>query len=348
MKVVRLSQDKVDELNRFCSEQKSCNIHQTWKWGKFQSANSGREKFWVVAVIDDGEILATALIIRMELPMNKYWLMCPRGPVCEYDNKHVFTKIVEECTAIGKEENCVYIRFEMPLELPVDAYVKNILKTTGFKKAHAHHQPENSLILDLTKSEDEILAQMKQKGRYNIKVARKKGVSIRVGNEDLDVEKFYNLVETTTTRNKFHGHGVDFYKNMLINLNGDGKSTAKATLYLAEYENNVISGIIATFYKDTGIYYFGASGNQYRNLMAPYLLQWQAIKDAKELGCTKYDFFGIAPSDAPKHPWRHITEFKKKFGGKEVSYFPAQEKVLQPFWYWAIRIMKAFRKILKG
>ena len=120
-----------------------------------------------------------------------------------------------------------------------------------------------------------------------------------------------------------------------------------ACMYLAEYqgegmdEKKVIAGIIVTYYGDTAIYYFGASGNEYRNLMAPYLLQFHAIKKAKEKGLNWYDFLGIAPEDAGKgHSLAGVSGFKLKFGGKTVQYMKAKELVYKSFWYWVMRIRK--------
>lgn len=140
-----------------------------------------------------------------------------------------------------------------------------------------------------------------------------------------------------------------------------------AKLYLAEHGGKVLAGMIATYFRDTATYYFGASSNENRHTMAPYLLHWQAIQDARAAGYHYYDFFGIAPenqrdpisktggiSKVPgisnanhPHPWQKVTEFKLKFGGERVNYYPAQEIVYQPFWYTLIRFAKWARGIIK-
>jgi lipid II:glycine glycyltransferase (peptidoglycan interpeptide bridge formation enzyme) len=224
-------------------------------------------------------------------------------------------------------------------------------------------QPTDTLILDITKPEKEILAQMKEKGRYNIRLAEKKGVVIRevdIKNEaqfKKDVASFHQILHETTMRDKFYGHRKEIYSQMLKILchparltDGSGSTSQTpqtspfAKLYLAEYQNTPIAGIICTFYADTATYYYGASSNAHRNLMAPYLLQWHAILEAKSRGFAKYDFLGIAPKNAKNHTYKGITEFKEKFGGTPVSYHYCREYTFSPFLYLLYRIYKYVRK----
>ncbi len=338
MEIFRFSGDERERLAAFLISHKFGSIHQSWDWGEFQKTIPGREPFWVVGVRKGKDIVGCALVIKMAMPFGKHWLISPRGPVCDYEDQEVLEMLFEECERIGKEEGCVYVRYEFPIAAE-DADLSSVFRRRKMRKAHAHHQPEDSLIIDISVDEEEILKQMKQKGRYNIKVAKKHEVKVKAcGASDAAVADFYNLVKATTERNNFSGHNQRFYENMLKILGkGDGVKSPLAKLYVAEYDGEVIAGIIATFFGDEAIYYYGASGNEHRNVMAPFLLQWQAMLDAKELGCKSYDLFGIAPPNQPKHPWNKITQFKQRFGGVEVHYLPAREKVLRGFWYWVVR-----------
>lgn len=347
------------KYNLFAKNHSLGSIHQCWEWGIFQSKSKFRDKFWVIAIQDKNtNIIASALVIKQNLPMKKSWLYCPRGPLIDFEhlgkeaqnqikdstqerNKNqqqvaALQLLLKKIKEIAQVEQAVFLRIDPGLRLED----KVNLKSFGFKKAHAHYQPENTLILDLTQTEEQILAQMKPKGRYNIKVAQKHGVEVRVsdGNEK-DLEAFYKLLEETTQRDGFSGHNLEYYKNMLTILGPE-----QVKLYLASYKGEIIGGIIATFFKDTAIYYFGASGNKHRNMMAPYLLQWRAICDAKKLDLKFYDFLGIAAEGAVKHAWAGVTDFKLKFGGKRVDYYPAQELVYKPLWYAGIKARKKLNK----
>lgn len=328
------------------------SIHQSWNWGVFQSKSTERDKFWVVVVKDDKDnIQASALIIRQRLPLGKCWLYCPRGPLVDYTDHQQLAALFEKIREIAWREKAIFVRFDPGIML--DSERENIrqiqqnLKTLKAKEAHAHYQPEHTLIVDLDKSEEEILKQMKPKGRYNIKVAQKHGVSIRISDEksptrQMDIQKFYDLLKATTSRDGFSGHPMSYYQHML-----DVLGNQHALLYLAEYQSQVIAGMIVTYFNNTAIYYFGASGNEYRHVMAPYLLQWQAMQDAKAMGMHYYDFLGIAPEDEPNHPWAGVTSFKLKFGGKRIQYLPAQEIIYKPAYFAAMKAVKSLKKSVK-
>jgi len=280
-------------------------IEQTKNWAEFRKSAKGEDFFEIDGVI----------VQKMPLPMGKCWLYINRGDIVDL-------------TDLAKKTGAVFARFEHP-------YQKHEFDKK-LRKAHAHYQPDTTLIIDLTKSEDEILAQMKQKGRYNIRLAEKKGVTIV---ESDDASEFYKILKQTTERDKFHGHNKEFYQKMIDMVDG-------AKLYYAQYEGKIIAGLIATFYKDTATYYYGASSNEHRNVMAPYLLQWHVIRKAKDRGCKYYDFLGIAPEGAKGHAWEGVTAFKRKFGGEVVRYAEAKELVFKPFWYWLLRAVKWVRGLL--
>ncbi len=317
------------------------DIHQSTEWAKFQKASGKRNKSWLLLVKSPaGEIVGGALIYQQVISQKLSWLFSPRGPVGNLADELFWLSLNQAVEKLANAEKAVFWRVETAVPLKEGERVWRIQKKIGFRKAHAHHQPENTLKINLKLSEAELLAQMKPKGRYNIKLAEKKGVQVRSGESNDDVLKFYSLLQQTTQRDGFSGHDLGFYQTMIKEL---GKE--KVQLYLAEYDGEVIAGIIVTFFGNEAIYYFGASGNQHRNLMAPYLLQWVAILEAKKGGLQWYDFLGVAPENATnKHAWAGVTDFKLKFGGERVDYLPATEKVYAPIWYWLILAVKWLKR----
>lgn len=261
---------------------------------------------------------AMALVIKHSLPFGLSWLEVPRGPL--FENEASFHKILEEIKVIADKERAVFIRFSSYQELPLQA------PDTPFD-----HHPQTSLVIDLTQTEEEILEQMKPKGRYNIKLAEKHDVKIEVSE---DVETFHHLLKKTGGRDDFGIHGVEYYDNMLRTFG------PHAQLLMARYEDRLVAGGIFVYLEEWGIYYYGASDHHYRNVMAPYLIQWEAIKEAKKRGCKHYDFLGIAPENSPHHPWAGVTEFKKKFGGEVLNYPHAKDLVLKPVWYFLYKLKK--------
>jgi lipid II:glycine glycyltransferase (peptidoglycan interpeptide bridge formation enzyme) len=348
--------------------------------------------------LSNPSILAGTVLIKHTLPKGKLcWLYSPRGPLLSYENeekaKEQLKILTEKIKPIAKEERAVFLRIDPLIEIenaanpPVhqsthlSVYQPTpLFKSLSFRPSHLGFQPEDTLIIDLTKTNEEILKQMKEKGRYNIRLAERKGVRIIEAdpqNQKLfaqQIQNYFEILQETTSRDKFYGHGIGFYKNMVEKLSPtkhelkslkrdparafskDPSLTREnlkkgfAKLYLAEYEGTTLAGIIVTFHKNTAIYYYGASSNAHRNLMAPYLLQWHAMMQAKKYGCTKYDLLGIAPPTkkdefGPKHhPWRGVTEFKRKFGGTCTKYIPAQELSFKPLTHSLYKLAKKLRK----
>ena len=301
----------------FWQKNRRRNLWQHPIWEDFQKAID--RKTWLLETKG-----ASALAIKHNMPIGLNWLEIPRGPL--FENEKSLSDILIKIREFGKKEKSVFIRISSFEELRI---TKDELRMSKYD-----NQPQTSLIIDLDHSEEEILKQMKPKGRYNIKVAEKHGVTVK---ESQDINDFYALLQKTSGRDGFSAHPKNYYQKML-------KSMPKnAQLLLAEHQGKVIAGGIFVYLDRWGIYYYGASDYEHRNLMAPYLVQWEAIKEAKKRGCKRYDFLGIAPENAKKHPWKGVTEFKKKFGGRIKNYPQAQEMVLRPFWYWVYSVYKRIK-----
>ncbi len=290
------------------------NLWQHPLWGKFQNA-IGR-KTWHLEIPG-----AMALVVRHPLPFGLCWLEVPRGPL--FEDEKSLEKFLTEVQKLAKKEKAIFVRLSPYEKLPAPS--------SQLPAALGDHHPETSLLLDLTPTEEEILAQMKPKGRYNIKVAEKHHLVVE---PSLQVEDFYNILTQTGNRDGFGIHSQAYYQKMLDALG------EKAQLLVAKHEGKVIAGGIFVYLDEVGIYYYGASDHDFRKQMAPYLIQWEAIKEAKKRGCKTYDFLGIAPEGAQNHAWAGVTDFKKKFGGKVVDYPQAKDLVIRPFWYWVYKMRK--------
>ncbi len=264
---------------------------------------------------------ARAVVIKHQLPFNLCWFEIPRGPL--FEDQESLQKLLEDIRHAAESENAVFIRMSSYVDLPLN------LPNTPFD-----HHPGTSLTIDLSQSEEEILAQMKPKGRYNIRVADKHHIKVEASS---DIEEFYHLLKKTGSRDGFGIHDEKYYQNML------GALGENAQLLLAHYEDRIVAGGIFVYLDEWGIYYYGASDHHFRKYMAPYLIQWEAIKEAKKRGCKYYDFLGIAPENAVNHPWAGVTDFKRKFGGEVVDYPNAKDLVLKQFWYFLYKLKKGSR-----
>ena len=238
----------------------------------------------------------------------------------------------------------VFIRFDLPWPVlndgpePPPGYAP-------LRKAPVTVQAPDTVIIDLIRQEDAILAAMKPKWRYNIRLGEKKTAVTRCGVERL--ADFYALLEETARRDHIFIHHESYYRT-LFELAETGPATPSVSLYLAEYEQKPVAGLIALFYQKEAVYLYGASSSENRNLMAPYALQWRAMRDAKAAGCAFYDLFGIPPTDDPRHPMAGLYRFKTGFGGTIIHragcYDYAYKPVLGGLFHAAEHLRKALRK----
>lgn len=320
--------DNKEKLNNFVASQKKSQFLQSWQWGEFHKNLGGNA--WYLGIEEDGDLIAVATIVKKELPMNKCYFFCPRGPVIadkiindRQKPEEIIKLFFKESENIARAENAMFFRFEPTFDI-LDLNI-NVTKTLDI-------EPKKTLILDLTKSEDDLLADMHQKTRYNIKLAEKKGVKIvRTGIDRFD--EFWKLVDETSERDEFRPHGRYYYETML-------KTDPLFTeLLLAEYEGKILAANIVSFFGDMVTYMHGGSSNEDRNIMAPFLLQWETIKLAKSKGYKYYDFFGI-----DEERWPGVTRFKRGFGGEEVDYPGTFDFAFDPGWYQVYKMIRKIRR----
>jgi lipid II:glycine glycyltransferase (peptidoglycan interpeptide bridge formation enzyme) len=240
-----------------------------------------------------------------------------------------------------------FIRFDLPWPGEDFAVSRKDPRLFGkaLRRAAADVQPPDTVLVDLTAGEQEILARMKSKWRYNIGLAGKKGVAVRrAGPEELS--SFYRLYRETARRDGIAIHGPDYYQ-VLFEEGARPEYGVDIRLYLTSHEGEDIAGIITLFRKDEAVYLYGASANHKRNLMAPYALQWQAMRDAKASGCAFYDLYGIPPDEDPSHPMAGLYRFKTGFGGTIVHRPGCWDYVCRPVVTALYRTAEAARKKLR-
>jgi len=281
----------------------------------------------------------SALLIKMPLYKDKSFLYCPRGPVCSKEGWYVFLKKARE---IAERENCVFVRVE-PYTLP-NGIVKELKfqKVGPFSPLSRQFSPMDTQLLDISKRDDDLLLEMKPKWRYNIKVAYRKGVTVRMSNKLEDIKKFHELSVGMHDRG-YTPFDVEHYERLLYTLS-HGKHIK---FYIAEYQKQVLSMILVTHFGEVATYLHGASSDELREYMPNHLVQWEAILDAKRAGCTVYDFWGVAPDDDENHSWAGITRFKKGFGGETIHFVGSYDYAFSPLWYNMLHAYNFVKKTLK-
>ncbi len=296
---------------------------QSWEWGTFQERVGLR-----VLRLKDGASGACGQFLRRELPFGKCYWYCPRGPLGRMPG-------LEKVDAF---KDSLFLRLE-----PRDSEgVAGSLKVKDV-------QPGQTLIVDLRQEPEALLAAMHEKWRYNIRLAERKGVRVYMaGAGDASaLEIFWGLMSETTERDGFRAHDKDYYRLMLETLAGDpqadGAERPVARLVFAEHDGKVLAANLMLYFGTTATYLHGASSRERRDVMAPQLLHWKAMLDAKAWGFASYDFWGVAPEGVEGHSWAGISRFKRGFGGKYVAYPGTYDLPVDRFWYTLYRLARRAR-----
>jgi len=329
-----------NQLNTFISAQPHSEFSQSFEWGEYQESLGNR--IFRLGVEDESGLKAAITFIKVSLPFDLSYFYAPRGPIFNFqfsifNFQAILNFLKEEIKKIAKNEKCIFLRFEPDASFKLQALSFKLNKTIDV-------QPHRTTILDLSKSEEEQLSAMHQKTRYNIRLAEKKGIEIiEAGVERF--EDFWKLMEETKNRDGFRLHSKEHYQKQISNfqflISNSNHKSLSIKLFLAEYEGKVIAGNIISFFGDTVTYMHGASADNYRNLMAPYLLHWHIIKQAKSLGYKFYDLYGI---DEIK--WPGVTRFKLGFGGEEKTYPGTFDLVFETKWYNIYRLIRKIRRMV--
>lgn len=241
-------------------------------------------------------------------------------------------KLIDLC----KKEKCLFIQIESFDILWIkNKYIFNQFKSWYYKKFITPY----TAIIDLQKSQEEILAEMKPKWRYNINLAEKKLVTVFTAEKtDENIKIFYDLMWETTKRDKFNGNTFEYYKSFLNII-------TNSELIFTKIWDKILSAGIFIFEKDVSIYYYGASTSdrEFKNLMAPYSMQWYAIKKAKELWSNYYDFLWIASPGDEKSSLLWVTDFKLKFTKNIVNGSESYIYIHNPFKYFLFTWIKKIK-----
>ncbi len=332
------------------------HILQSWAWGDFKSRWGWRASRWLWQA-DDGTPQAAAQILMRPIPHTPWrMLYLSKGPVWHETDLPLVTQVLSDVENFARENNALFVKIDpdVPLafgtgtaEMPHEAgqTVRRILMERGWQYSPQQIQFKNTVLLDLTASEDEILAAMKSKTRYNIRLSARKGVTIRQGDES-DLETFYRLYATTAKRDAFLIRPREYYLDVWQDFLRQGL----ASLFLADLNGENIAAVMLFRYGKTAWYMYGASDNAYRNVMPNHLLQWSAMKSAKTAGCETYDMWG-APDvfDESDSMWG-VYRFKLGFNGITRQGLGAFDFPVRPMLYRAYsqilpRALRVIRRI---
>ncbi len=310
---------------------------QSWEWGEVQKKLG--YTIFRIGVYEEKKLVAICQIV--DIPAKRgHYLHLRHGPVLLPFRQDVFDTVVGYIKKVARQKGASFIR--MSPTVPKEFVNFEMLRKKGFRDAPLHNMDaEICWVLELNKPEEELLKAMRKTHRYLIRKAEGMDIKIIRTKNISELDPFIKLYSALSHRKHFVPH-----RGVKEELEEFGKED-KELLLLASYKGKIISGALVAFTGNTAIYRHGASDATYRDIPASYLLQWEAIKEAKKKGKTLYNFWGIASSDEPSHPWHGLTLFKTGFGGKRLEFLHAQDLPLSPM-YWKTYLIEAFSKWLKG
>jgi peptidoglycan pentaglycine glycine transferase (the first glycine) len=326
MPIVSLS-----DWNQFLSTQFNAHLLQTGEWGDLKS-----DFGWKPIRIVNRDVGAQILFRKLPLGFTIGYI--PKGPI-----GNGVADFWQSIDVICRKHRAIFLKLEPdlwqdagPNQLPIIA--KHPRGTNYSLRVSLHNiQPPRTIIVDIKGSEEEILARMKQKTRYNIRLAEKKGVTVRAWD---DIESFHKMLLLTGKRDGFGVHSCEYYQRVYELL----RPKQMGELLLAEYEGKALAALFVARNGNRAYYLYGASTDEERNRMPTYLLQWEAMKWAKARSCEEYDLWGVPDEEEAtleaNFEKRHdglwgVYRFKRGFGGELKRAVQAMDRVYNPLLYWA-------------
>lgn len=343
--------------NQLISNLPDPHFLQTYEWGQVK-AKYGWSPYYAVWT-EDGKftissndqlsvtnVVAAALILKRTAFRRFSIFYAPKGPLMDWTNESLRKRVLDDLQSFAKRQGAIFLKLDPDVILgrgvpaSVDEVTENIgqavmsdLKRRGWVESSDQIQFKNTVIVDLTASEEDILMRMKQKTRYNVRLAEKKGVTVRVGTQE-DLPALYKMYAETSVRDGFVIRDEEYYMTVWkLFMSAAISGQPSAVPLIAEVDGEAVAAIFLFMFGERGYYVYGMSRDKHREKMPTYLLQWAAMKHAKAHGCLTYDLWG-APDvfDESDSMWG-VYRFKEGLGGEVVRTLGAYDFASSRFWY---------------
>jgi peptidoglycan pentaglycine glycine transferase (the first glycine) len=317
------------EWNESLLDMLGCHIFQTDEWAQIKNAYGWRSSF--LDLTFGNNRLAKAMVLERSQKILPFFspvrvLYIPRGPLADWDNLDGLIELLARIERIARERKAIFIKIDPeiitgngipgePGEVSNDyaIIIEDLLRSRGWVFSRDQIQFRNTVWIDLRQDEDAILAKMKQKTRYNIKLSSKKGVIIRRGSK-ADLDRLFQLYAQTSLRDGFAIRSREYYLDVWIKF----IDASMAIPLIAEFEGTILAGLFLFHFGKKSWYLYGMSSDEHRDLMPNYGLQWEAIQLSKEMGCETYDLWGAPEHFDGSDRMTGVFRFKTGLGGEVV------------------------------
>ena len=345
-----MPQVTASDWDAFLLNYPEAHLMQTSAWGELKSAFGWDAAYFVLEDRESTTSSLGALVLFRRLPMGLTLAYIPKGPVGSGETGGEFPAweaLWPEVDALCRKRKAVFLKVEPDLwetsdisripDYTSDSHppIASRFSATGFRLSEQNIQPSRTILVDLTGDEEDVLARMKQKTRYNIRLALKKGV-VTYSSSELD--SFYQLMLVTGKRDTFGVHSLEYYRKAFELF----QPRSECALMMAAYQGEPIAGIMVFAHGKRAWYFYGASSDEHRERMSTYLLQWEGMRWARARGCNSYDLWGVpdAEESTLEEHFPHRSEglwgvyrFKRGFGGQLRRSVGSFDRVYYPILY---------------
>ncbi len=323
----------------FVTSHEEANFLHSWQWGEFHLS---RGKTVVRRGVFDGDKLIGVYEGEVETARRGRHIAVAGGPIVDWTDKPVVEALVADMREQGRKYHCAFVRVRPQLEKTDESM--RLFRELGLHAAPMYLSVELAGVLDLEKSEDELLKNMRQRLRRALRKAEKNGITIEKSTDPARMKEFYDIQLQTAGRHHFIAFSEDFLTKQFAAFAEDNS----AVLYTARYNGEVLAQNFMIFYGNEASYHYGVSTELGTKLSGAPLLHMQAMRDARERGIKRYNFWGIVDEDDTKHRFYGVSVFKRGFGVDELRYVPAHDLILNPAKYaidWTVETIR--RKVRK-
>lgn len=324
-----------EQWDSYVSLLEEANFLQSWDFYEFHKA---RGKKVVRKLVLDGSKIIGAWAGVVETARRGTYMAIAGGPLIDWTNSKLVKTVFNDIKEEGIKAGCVFVRVRPQLELS-DKSLK-IMKDLGLKKAPMYLSVEYAGILDLKKSEEEILAGASQGFRRKLRKAEKNEIEITASDNDTEIEDFCKLEKLHAERQKYVAFSSDFLKKQFEAF----KKGGEVLIYTAKKDGEILAQNFMIFYGPEASYHYGVSSQLGTKYSAAPLLHLAAMEEARKRGCIRYNLWGIVGTDEISHRFYGVSEFKRSFGCEELKYTPAHDMILKPSKYKLTLMVEKVRK----
>lgn len=326
-----------DIWEKFVLSQNPCSFLQSWAWGETNERVGA--KIFRLGFKRNSKLVGVCLIIKETAKRGPH-LIIPGGPILEWNDKGLVKVFMETIKDIARVERAWFVRVRP--ELRDSEKSRDLFKKLGFVSAPMHLHAENTWVLDISKSEQELLAGMRKTTRYLVKKSQNLDLQLEIVKNPKAASILFRLQKETSKRHKFVGFSQKLFEEEIASFVKDDK----AAVFICRKNSKVLAAAIIIFYGNTAYYHFSGSVSGSSEIPFSYFLQWEIVKEAKRRGLNFYNFWGIAPNGNSRHRFAGVTLFKTGFGGERIDWLHAQDfRVSRK--YWLTHAFETTRRILR-